>query len=109
MLLRRHRRNLAKDKSGAAAIEFAIISIALVMFTLGILDVGFALFWFNRAEKATQLGVRIAAVSSPVSDLLLTLDGTTGGGGPGPLPAPHAKPRPAHWQPIVTMPTSNVL
>ena len=79
MLLRRHRRNLAKDKSGAAAIEFAFISIALVMFTLGVIDVGFALYWFNRAEKATQLGVRIAAVSDPVSDFLPTFSGTTGG------------------------------
>lgn len=80
MGFRRHRRKLAADKSGAAAVEFAFITIALVLFTLGIIDVGFALFWFNRAEKATQLGVRVAAVSSPVTDFLPAFSGRDGGG-----------------------------
>jgi Flp pilus assembly protein TadG len=77
---RRHRRKLGTDKSGAAAVEFAFITIALVLFTLGIIDVGFALYWFNRAEKATQLGVRVAAVSNPVTDFMESFSGTDGGG-----------------------------
>lgn len=79
MLFRLFRRKLAADKSGAAAIEFAFVAIGLVLFTLAIIDVGFALFWFNRAEKATQLGVRVASVSNPVTDYLSTLSGTEGG------------------------------
>lgn len=80
MLLRLLRRKLAADKSGAAAIEFAFVAIGLVLFTLAIVDVGFALFWFNRAEKATQLGVRVAAVSDPVAGALINFRGT---GSPG--------------------------
>jgi Flp pilus assembly pilin Flp len=79
MLFRLFRRKLAADKSGAAAIEFAFVAIGLVLFTLAIIDVGFALFWFNRAEKATQLGVRVASVSNPVTDFLSTYSGA----GPG--------------------------
>ena len=79
-MFRLRRRKLITDTSGAAAIEFAIISLALVLFTFAILDVGFALYWFNRAEKATQLGVRVAVVSDPVTDFLTTFSGTEGGG-----------------------------
>ncbi len=82
MAFRLHRRKFAANKSGAAAIEFAIISLALVLFTFAILDIGFALFWFNRAEKATQLGVRVAAVSDPVSAFLPLFDGMSGGSPP---------------------------
>ena len=78
MVFRSHRRKLATDTSGAAAVEFAFIAIALVLFTFAIFDVGFALYWFNRAEKATQLGVRIASVSNPVSDYLAAVSGMTG-------------------------------
>jgi Flp pilus assembly pilin Flp len=81
MLFRLRRRKLATDKSGAAAVEFAFIAIALVLFTLGIIDVGFGLYWFNRAEKATQLGVRIASVSDPVSAFLPDFEQAGGGGG----------------------------
>lgn len=69
-------RKLAADNSGAAAVEFAFIAIALVLLTFAVLDIGFALYWFNRAEKATQLGVRVAAVSNPVTDYLDLLSGT---------------------------------
>lgn len=76
-----HRRKWAADTSGAAAVEFAFISFALILLTFAVLDVGFALYWFNRAEKATQLGVRIAAVSDPVTNFLQDFSGT--GTGPG--------------------------
>jgi Flp pilus assembly protein TadG len=82
MVFRTHRRKLgqklAADTSGAAAVEFAFIAVSLVVLTFAILDVGFALYTFNRAEKATQLGVRVAAVSNPVSDFLPSFSGTTG-------------------------------
>ncbi|TDJ61152.1 MAG: pilus assembly protein [Proteobacteria bacterium] len=76
MMFRAHRRKLATDNSGAAAIEFAFISIALLLLTFAVLDIGFALYWFNRAEKATQLGVRVAAVSNPVTNYLDLFSGT---------------------------------
>lgn len=78
MTFRSHRRKLAADTSGAAAVEFAFIAIALLVLTFGVLDIGFALYWFNRAEKATQLGVRVAAVSNPVTNYLDDVSGQTG-------------------------------
>ncbi len=78
MRFRSRRRNLAADTSGAAAVEFAFITFSLILFTFAIFDVGFALYWFNRAEKATQLGVRMAAVSNPVTDFFSSFDGEIG-------------------------------
>lgn len=80
MMFRSHRRKLVADTSGAAAVEFAFIAISLALLTFAVLDVGFALYWFNRAEKATQLGVRVASVSDPVTDFLQEFSGTAGGG-----------------------------
>lgn len=84
MTFRSHRRKLVADTSGAAAVEFAFIAISLALLTFAVLDVGFALYWFNRAEKATQLGVRVAAVSDPVTSFLQDFSGTgIGGAGTG--------------------------
>ncbi len=87
MIFRSRCRKLASDKSGAAAVEFAFVAFSLVLFTFAIFDVGFALYWFNRAEKATQLGVRIAAVSNPVTDYLNEFSGTAGSNPPVASPA----------------------
>lgn len=81
MMFRTHRRKLAADTSGAAAVEFAFVAFSLLLLTFAVLDVGFALYWFNRAEKATQLGVRVAAVSDPITNFLESFSGT--GNGPG--------------------------
>jgi len=72
----KHGRRLAADTSGAAAVEFAFIAISLLLLSFAVIDIGFALYWFNRAEKATQLGVRIAAVSNPVTDYLDKFSGS---------------------------------
>jgi hypothetical protein len=82
MIFRSQRQKFAADKSGAAAVEFAFITLSLLLFTFAIFDVGFALYWFNRAEKATQLGVRIAAVSDPVSDFFEDFSGVGGASPP---------------------------
>ncbi len=82
MVFRSRIRSLAADRSGAAAVEFAFIAFTLILFTFGVFDVGFGLYWFNRAEKATQLGVRIAAVSNPVTNYLDEFSGTVGSNPP---------------------------
>jgi hypothetical protein len=51
------------DRSGASAAEFAMVLPLLILFLLGILDGGRYLWEVNRAEKATQVGARVAVVT----------------------------------------------
>lgn len=58
------------DTSAATAAEFALLVPLLVIFLLGTIDVGRLMWTWNRAEKATQMGVRFAVVTDPIpSDL----------------------------------------
>ena len=77
---------LWRRSEGAAAIEFALVCIPLLLITIGIMEFAFALFQWNAAEKATQMGVRMAVVSTPVAGGLNTFDGTGGGKIPGEEP-----------------------
>ena len=42
----------------------------LILFLLGIIDVGRFMWELNRAEKATQMGARYAVVSDPVANVI---------------------------------------
>lgn len=85
-------RVLWRRSEGATAIEFALVCIPLLLITIGIMEFSFALFQWNAAEKATQMGVRRAVVSTPVvseekhPDRLNIFDGTDGGNAPGDEP-----------------------
>jgi Flp pilus assembly protein TadG len=70
-------RRLRKESQGAAAVEFALVCIPLLIITFGIIEYAFALFQWNTAEKATQFGVRKAVVSDPVAVGLNTFNGKT--------------------------------
>lgn len=75
---------LLRDDSGANAVEFTLILPLLLIFLFGIID-GARLMWvFNMAEKATQAGVRVAAVTDMVpadlADEDFALDGGLVGG-----------------------------
>lgn len=63
-----------RDQDGAFAAEFAIILMVLIILTFAVLDMGYALWQWNNAEKATQLGARLAAVSTPIAPGLATYD-----------------------------------
>lgn len=63
-----------KDESGTTIVEFSIIAVLLMVLTFGVMDTGYALWQWNNAEKATQIGVRLAAVSNPVANGLGTFD-----------------------------------
>lgn len=54
---------LSRNDVAAVGAEFALIVPLLVLFLVGILDVGRIMWTWNRAEKATQMGVRYAAVT----------------------------------------------
>ena len=80
--------HLAQDTSGAAMIEFAIIAFLFCVLTGGLVDFALAIYQWNSASKAVQLGARLAAVSNPVSSDLKTFTGLEGGALPGePFPA----------------------
>ena len=57
---------MLRDTSGATAAEFALTIPILVVFLLGIMDVGFYAWAINRSEKATQMGARYAVVTDLV-------------------------------------------
>lgn len=70
MMLRR----LLLDRRAASAAEFALILPLLMILTLGAIDVGRYMWAVNRAEKATQMGVRFAVVTDPVERALIAED-----------------------------------
>ncbi|HEX6963532.1 MAG TPA: TadE/TadG family type IV pilus assembly protein [Lacipirellula sp.] len=77
---------LLRDEGGAALVEMSIVATMFLIVTFGLVEFSFALWQWNSASKATQLGARLAAVSDPVwdeltSDLTLAgVGGTVGGG-----------------------------
>ena len=58
---------LLRDRNGASAAEFAIVLPLLLLFIFGIIDAGRWIWTFNKAEKATQMGARMAVVVTPIS------------------------------------------
>jgi Flp pilus assembly protein TadG len=78
---------LAAAGDGAVMVEFAIIVPLLLTVTCGMVDFSVALYQWNAASKATELGGRLAAVSDPISSDLSTLTGLSSGVNPGdPMP-----------------------
>lgn len=60
-------RNLLRDRSGASAAEFALVLPLLLLFLFGIIDAGRWMWMYNEAEKAAQMGARMAVVTNPIS------------------------------------------
>ncbi len=59
-------RRFVLSTGGAGAAEFALVLPLLLLLLFGIIDAGRFMWEYNRAEKATQMGVRFAAVTDPV-------------------------------------------
>jgi hypothetical protein len=78
MILRR----LLRDTSAAGAAEFGIVLPLLLVFLFGIIDAGRFAWTCNQAEKATQVGARVAVVTDVIPGGLKTynLVGQTVGG-----------------------------
>lgn len=60
-------RALLADKRAASAAEFALVLPLLLILLFGIIDAGRYMWSVNRAEKAAQMGVRMAVVTDYVS------------------------------------------
>ena len=65
---------LLKNQRGSGAVEFALVLPLMLLLLLGTIDAGRFLWEMNRAEKATQVGARYAAVTTPVSTGLINAD-----------------------------------
>ena len=61
-----------RDERGASAAEFGLVLPLLLLMLLGIVDTGRFMWEYNRAEKATQMGVRYAVVAEMVPSGLET-------------------------------------
>ena len=66
--------HLLKDRHGSSSAEFALVLPLLLIFLFGIIDAGRFLWEYNRAEKATQMGARMAVVTDVVASDLVTND-----------------------------------
>ncbi|WP_255454629.1 TadE/TadG family type IV pilus assembly protein [Parasphingopyxis sp. CP4] len=71
-----------KDERGATAAEFAMVVPLLLLLIFAVIDGGRAMYTWNRAEKATQMGVRYAAATEMVPEGLETYSFVTNGGIP---------------------------
>jgi len=65
-------RSFVRSERAASAVEFAMVLPLLLLFLLGIIDVGRYMWALNTAEKATQMGARYAVVSDPVANVINT-------------------------------------
>jgi Flp pilus assembly protein TadG len=56
------RRSFARDESGTTMVEMAIVASLLFIVVLGFVDFGYAFYQWNAANKAVQVGARLARV-----------------------------------------------
>ena len=75
-------RRLLRSERAASAAEFALVLPLLLLLLFGIVDSGRFMWEYNRAEKATQMGVRYAVVTDPVLNGLYTYSFSISGGIP---------------------------
>ncbi|WP_027055003.1 TadE/TadG family type IV pilus assembly protein [Mesorhizobium erdmanii] len=63
----RARKGFGSDQSGATMVEMAIVMPLLLTLLLGFVDFGYAFYQWNAANKAVQMGARLAQISTPVA------------------------------------------
>src|SRR5262249_31101390 len=75
------------DERGGVLVEATVTLLVFFAFVFGSVDFLMAMYQWNAATKAVQMGARIAAVSSPVSVDVATMTGLGPGVNPGdPMP-----------------------
>ena len=81
-------RAMLRSTHGGTAAEFGLLTPLLLSFMIGTVDLGRFLWTCNRAEKATQMGVRYAVTNDVVPSGLATYDFAIAGGIPQGDPIP---------------------
>ena len=61
----RVRRGRRQASRGAAAVEFALVSVVFFTLFFGLMEMGRLMFYWNTAAEVTRLGARMAAVCDP--------------------------------------------
>src|SRR5690348_264436 len=69
-------RSLVQSTSGASGAEFALVLPLFLLLLFGIIDAGRFMWEYNEAEKATQVGARVAIVTNVLSTGLRDADYT---------------------------------
>jgi Flp pilus assembly protein TadG len=72
-------RRLLHDPTASSGVEFALVLPLLLILLFGIIDGGRFLWTYNRAEKAAQMGARMAVVTDYVAPGIGTSYLGTGG------------------------------
>jgi TadE-like protein len=67
-------RTLVRDDGGTSTVEFTIVALLFFMLTFGVVEFGYMFWQYNSAAKAAQVGARLAAVSDPVWNQLVSLE-----------------------------------
>ncbi|WP_212523408.1 TadE/TadG family type IV pilus assembly protein [Actibacterium sp. MT2.3-13A] len=67
MVRRRGIRAFARNETGATLVEGLLVFPILLIVFSALIEFGFAVFQWNQAVKAVQLGARLAAVSDPLA------------------------------------------
>ncbi len=60
-------RRFGSDQTGATMVEMAIVMPVLLTLLLGFVDFGYAFYQWNAADKAVQIGARLAQISTPIA------------------------------------------
>jgi len=86
MVKKQQKRAFWRVETGAVLVEALLVMPILLIVFAALIEFGFAVFQWNQAVKALQLGARLAAVSDPlpVDMSALTDDYPTQEGGPTP-------------------------
>src|ERR1700744_5259401 len=80
---------LARDEDGGPLVEVAVLLPILILFLFGGVDFMNALYQWNAAAKAVEIGARIAAVSDPIASGLASIaDNALSSGVPSGSPMP---------------------
>jgi Flp pilus assembly protein TadG len=74
MSARRTLRGYLADQTGAAAAEFALVSIVFLSMMMGTIDMARLMWELNSAKAATRAAARLAVVSEPVANELVDYD-----------------------------------
>jgi len=68
MVRRRHIRVFRRSEDGTTLVEGLLVFPILLIVFAALIEFGFAVFQWNQAVKAVQLGARLAAVSDPLPE-----------------------------------------